>query len=176
MFSRLTGSRAYRRRAPRGRHQRDLAARHGALVARGAHTHPAGMFSLWPWRSRWMNCPPVNLPGAVHGDGDQGVAAGVIADRSRIGRGVRDGMIHAEIQARDVSWRATRASGSSHIAAAGFGNPLGLTSFPSLIFSGSGSGRLPGLPSRIFCSTGFGGRPFTETQIGAGRDQRSTIQ
>ena len=32
--------------------------------------------------------PACDLPGAVHGDGDQGVAAGVIADRSRIGRGV----------------------------------------------------------------------------------------
>ena len=47
--------------------------------------------------------PACDLPGAVRGDGDQGVAAGVIADRSRIGRGVRDGTIHAEIQARDVS-------------------------------------------------------------------------
>jgi hypothetical protein len=46
--------------------------------------------------------PACDLPGAVHGDGDQGVAAGVIADRSRIGRGVRDGTIHAEIQVRDV--------------------------------------------------------------------------
>jgi hypothetical protein len=35
--------------------------------------------------------PACDLPGAVRGDGDQGVAAGVIADRSRIGRGVRDG-------------------------------------------------------------------------------------
>jgi hypothetical protein len=46
--------------------------------------------------------PACDLPGAVRGDGDQGVAAGVIADRSRIGRGVRDGTIHAEIQVRDV--------------------------------------------------------------------------
>ena len=45
--------------------------------------------------------PACDLPGAVRGEGDQGVAAGVIADRSRIGRGVRDGTIHAEIQARD---------------------------------------------------------------------------
>ena len=35
---------AYRRHAPRGRHQRDLAARHGALAALGAHTHSADMF------------------------------------------------------------------------------------------------------------------------------------
>ena len=41
--------------------------------------------------------PAGDLPGAVRGDGDQGVAAGVI------GRGVRDGTIHTEIQARDVS-------------------------------------------------------------------------
>ena len=34
--------------------------------------------------------PACDLPGAVRGDGDQGVAAGVIADRSRIGRGVRE--------------------------------------------------------------------------------------
>ena len=47
--------------------------------------------------------PACDLPGAVRGEGDQGVAAGVIADQSRIGRGVRDGTIHAEIQARDVS-------------------------------------------------------------------------
>ena len=36
--------RAYRRRAPRGRHQRDLAARHGALAVFDVHTHLAGMF------------------------------------------------------------------------------------------------------------------------------------
>jgi hypothetical protein len=35
--------------------------------------------------------PACDLPGAVRCDGDQGLAAGVIADRSRTGRGVRDG-------------------------------------------------------------------------------------
>ena len=41
--------------------------------------------------------PAGDLPSGIGGHGDQGVAAGVIADQSRIGRGVRDGTIHAEI-------------------------------------------------------------------------------
>ena len=47
--------------------------------------------------------PACDLPGAVRGNGDRGVAAGVIADRSRDRARCTDGTIHAEIQARDVS-------------------------------------------------------------------------
>ena len=62
--------------------------------------------------------PACDLPGAVRGDGDQGVAAGVIADRSRIG-----GTIHAEGR-RSVSSGSVPSSSPSPLRSAAWPHNL----------------------------------------------------